>query len=37
MKKLVVDYSFGGNTRALARKIAKALDSDIAEIRTTKA
>ena len=36
MKKLVVYYSFGGNTRATARKIARALDADIAEIRTTK-
>ena len=36
MKKLVVYYSFGGNTRAVAKKIARALDADIAEIRTTK-
>ena len=36
MKKLVVYYSFGGNTRSIARKIAGALDADLAEIRTVK-
>ncbi len=36
MKKLVVYYSFGGNTRTVARKIAKQIDADIAEIRTVK-
>ncbi len=36
MKKLVVYYSFGGNTRTVARKIARALDADLAEIRTVK-
>lgn len=36
MKKLVVYYSVGGNTRAVAKKIARALKADIAEIRTVK-
>ncbi len=36
MKKLVVYYSFGGNTRSIARKIAKDIGADIAEIRTLK-
>lgn len=36
MKKLVVYYSFGGNTRSIARKIAKDIGADIAEIRTVK-
>lgn len=36
MKKLVVYYSFGGNTRAVARRIAREIGADIAEIRTTK-
>lgn len=36
MKKLVVYYSFSGNTRAIAKKIARALKADIAEIRTLK-
>ncbi len=36
MKKLVIYYSFGGNTRTVARKIARALDADLAEIRTVK-
>ena len=37
MKILVVYYSFGGNTRGIARRIARSLDADIAEIRTVKA
>ena len=36
MKKLVVYYSIGGNTRAIAKKVAQALKADIAEIRTAK-
>ncbi len=36
MKKLVVYYSFGGNTRSIARKIAQEIGADIAEIRTVK-
>ncbi len=37
MKKLVVYYSFGGNTRAIAKRIARAIGADLAEIRTVKA
>ncbi len=37
MKKLVVFYSLGGNTRAVAYKFARALKADILEIRTEKA
>jgi flavodoxin len=36
MKKLVVYYSCGGNTRAIAKRIAKALRASIAEIHTVK-
>ena len=36
MKKLVVYYSFSGNTRAIAKRIARALKADLAEIRTMK-
>ncbi len=36
MKKLVVYYTFTGNTREFAKKIARMLRADIAEIRTLK-
>lgn len=36
MKKIVVYYSFGGNTRTVARRIARETGADIAEIRTVK-
>ncbi len=36
MKKLLVYYSFGGNTRTVARRIAKQVGADLAEIRTVK-
>ncbi len=36
MKKLVVYYSCGGNTRAVANRVAAALGADLAEIRTVK-
>ncbi len=36
MKRLVVYYSFGGNTRSMAKRIAKTLRADIAEIHTVK-
>ncbi len=37
MKKLVVYYSLSGNTRAVARRIARALRADLMELRTVKA
>lgn len=37
MKKLVVYYSIGGNTRAVALRIARTLRADVVEIRTVKA
>ncbi len=36
MKKLVVYYSFGGNTRSVARMLARELGADLCEIRTVK-
>ncbi len=36
MKKLIVYYSLGGNTRALARKMAQSLKADVLEIKTVK-
>lgn len=36
MKKLVIYYSFSGNTRNIAKQIARALRASIAEIRTVK-
>ncbi len=36
MKTLVVYYSLGGNTRALARRMARQLKADVLEIRTVK-
>ncbi len=37
MKKLVVYYSNGGNTRAVARRIARTLRADVVEIKPVKA
>ncbi len=37
MKKLVVYYSLGGNTRAVARRIARAIKADVLELHTVKA
>ena len=37
MKKLVVYYSISGNTRAVAKRIARALKADLAEIHTVRA
>ena len=36
MKKLVVYYSIGGNTCAVAKRIARSLRADLAEIKTVK-
>ncbi len=36
MKKLVIYYSFDGNTRSIAKQIARALKASIAELRTVK-
>ena len=36
MKKLVVYYSLGGNTKRIAMKVARALRADIIEIQTVK-
>lgn len=34
MKRIVVYYSYGGNTKRVAQKIQKSLGADIAEIKT---
>jgi hypothetical protein len=36
MRSLVVYYSFTGNTRVVAERAARALDSDIAEVRAPR-
>lgn len=36
MKKIVIYYSFDGNTRLIAENIAKAIDSDILELKLKK-
>lgn len=36
MKTLVVYYSLSGNTRAVARRIARALKAEVLELRTVK-
>ncbi len=36
MKTLVVYYSYGGNTRAVAKRMAQSLRADLMEIRTLK-
>ncbi|MDE6410918.1 MAG: NAD(P)H-dependent oxidoreductase [Clostridia bacterium] len=36
MKTLVAYYSFGGNTKAVAEKVARSLRADVIEIKTVK-
>lgn len=36
MKSIVIYYSYGGNTRCVAEKIAAAIGADLAEIETVK-
>lgn len=36
MKAIVIFYSYGGNTRRVAEQISRAVDGDIAEIRTVQ-
>ena len=36
MKILVAYYSFGGNTKAIAEKVARSLRADVIEIKTVK-
>lgn len=36
MKSIVIYYSYGGNTRSVAKKVAAAIGADIAEIETVK-
>ncbi len=36
MKKLIVFYSWGGNTRAIAKRFAAWIKADVCEIRTVK-
>lgn len=36
MKSIVVYYSYGGNTRHVAEKVASAIGADLAEIETVK-
>ena len=36
MKKLIIFYSFEGNTKLIAENIAKAIDADILELKPEK-
>ena len=36
MKTLVAYYSLGGNTKAVAERVARSLRSDVIEIKTVK-
>lgn len=36
MKRIVIFYSYGGNTRRVAEKVARAIDADLAEIETVE-
>lgn len=36
MKALILYYSYGGNTREIAKRIQKEIDGDLAEIETVK-
>lgn len=36
MKSIVIYYSYGGNTRHVAEKVATAIGADLAEIETVK-